>query len=508
MAKFFLYLMLCATLLGAQEAQGLKTNVGILNFDIRGGEPAFGEQVLKAVKQSLLEVGAYELYPQDAMEKAYAVLKIRFPQNCSEPRCAAAIGSAISMDRMLYGSVDKNEKTFAVRFTLVDVPSHQIIEMVELEGEPGVGVADVVKTAVLKLHGQLDGNVNTKTHTYYGPQVHNERQLAVSAPACIGVGLVMGLANGSIVGRDDNDAVLERDYAGFDADGEKLLGVSTGADRIPLFGRPSALANAYVAASDDAAGVFYNPAGLSWVAGAEAALAYQYRFGINNFAASYVNKATREIGFGQGIVYSGDELLSEMYFISSFSYKFNELVSWLRPLSLGASVKVATKWTGKPSTPSASTGSAFAAALDLGLRWQLTENIHYGCLFRNVPSFGRWHNTATDTSYFEGDAPNLAMGGTFQADYATFLICEGRIPLNEDQKWVFAGGIERELFDLLRLRIGIEKMADFETPWKFTAGFGFKVDIADSYVVIDGSYEYNTLAVFAHPINISLRFGF
>jgi hypothetical protein len=275
-----------------------------------------------------------------------------------------------------------------------------------------------------------------------------------------------------------------------------------------MYGRPCALANAYVAASDDAYGVFYNPAGLAWVGGAEASLGYQYRFGLNNTAASYVNKATREIGFGQGVVFSGDELFSELYFVSSIAYKFNNLVSFLRPFSLGASIKMVTKWTGESTSMDQSTGSDFGFGLDLGLKWELTENIHYGLLFRNVPSYGHWNNTAEDTTYGESDPPTLNMGGTFQANYATFLICEGRIPLNEDQPWVFAGGIERELFGALRLRIGIQKTAEFDTPWLFTGGFGTKIDMGKRYIIVDGSYQYNTLVVFAHPVNISLRFGF
>jgi opacity protein-like surface antigen len=510
MPRFIIFVVLCALALAAEESpQSLKTNIGVLALDIQGGGPEFAAEAMTAIQQSLMEVGAYQIFSPEAMAKAYEGIGLKMPGHCREPRCAAAIGNDIKMDRMIYGSIDKNEKSVAVALTLIDVPSKQIVESVALEGGPGVALVDVMKTAVQEIHGQRDKNVNSNTHTYYGPQVHNEKQLLISAPACIAAGVIMGLANGSVTGKDNNSNSVERDYSSFEGDRENMFGIGTGADRIPMFGRPNALANCYVAASDDAYGVFFNPAGLSWIGGAEASVGYQYRFaGLSNIAGSYVNKATREIGFGQGILYSGDKLQSEMYFVSAVSYKFNELVSFLRPLSLGASVKVLTKWTGKGASESSSTGSSFGFGLDLGLKWELTENIHYGLLFKNVPSFGHWNNTLTDTSYGETSPATLAMGGTFQANYATFLICEGHIPLNEDQPWVFAGAVERELFGLLKIRAGIEKMADFNTPWLYTGGLGFKVMLNRKYVILDVSYQYNTLAVFAHPVNVSMRFGF
>lgn len=497
----------------AENMEGLKTNIGILNFDIQGDADQLAPEVSASVQGALLEIGAYEIYLQPVMEKTYATLGQKFPRHCGEPRCAAAVGSSIQMDRMLYGSVDQNDKTFGVRMTLIDVPSRQVVEKVDIEGEPGVELASVIKVAVQKLHGQTDENVDTKTHTYFGPEVHNEKQLIVSAAGCLGLGVIWSLVNGTATGEDNNDNVLVYDYSNMDRDNDNLYGVSPGTDQIPMFGRPGALANAYVAASDDAYGVFFNPAGLSWIGNGEVTFGYQYRFGLNNFAASFANKATREIGFGQGIYYVGDseKLLSEMYFISSFSYKFNDLISFLRPFSLGASLKILSKWTGDQTSPSAVTGSAFGFGLDLGLRWELTENIHYGLLFRNVPSICKWNNTATDTVYGEAVPPTLSMGGTFRANYATFLICEGRVPLNEDQPWVFAGGIEREMFGVLNLRIGIQKEADFDTPWKFTGGFGLDLNTKSIFgksLAIDGSYEYNTLDVFAHIVNFSFRFGF
>jgi hypothetical protein len=199
-----------------------------------------------------------------------------------------------------------------------------------------------------------------------------------------------------------------------------------------------------------------------------------------------------------------------MYFTSGISYKLNRWVSILRPISLGAAVKLVTQ-KAQSDMRDASTGTGFGAALDVGLLWELAEHIRYGVTFRNAPGFMRWNNTATDTSYFESRQTTLHMGGQFVANYATILTCEGRIPLNQDQRVLFSGGIERMIFGVFKIRAGIEKEAYFDTPWRITAGFGLDANTESLFgkrLAIDGSYEYNTLDVFAHVVNASLRFGF
>ncbi len=130
---------------------------------------------------------------------------------------------------------------------------------------------------------------------------------------------------------------------------------------------------------------------------------------------------------------------------------------------------------------------------------------------KNAPSHYKWHNTATDTSYGEGVPPTFYMGGVFQANYTTFLIFDMNIPVNQEQEWVFSGGVEKTIFQVLDLRLGIRKQSFHETPWRFTGGFGLDLDtrnILGRRLKFDGSYEYNTLTVFSHVLNFSIKFGF
>lgn len=494
-------------LVRAQEVEEHKTRIGIIDIDIAGGGEVFAATVHKEIHTSLGKMGAYDIHDQKGMTEALSNLEEEFPRYCREPRCACAVGSALQMERMLFGILDKGEKTFGLRFTMVDVVSRQVIEKVAIESEPGVTLAQIVDAAIQKLHGHEDVNFSSKTHTYYGPEVHHEKQLYISAGACVGLGLIWALVNAATL---EGNAVVA-DYSLWSG---KCSGIGTGADMIPFFGRPGALANSYTAASDDAYGVFFNPAGLAWASGAEASFGFQSRFGLlNNFAASFVNKATREIGFGQGFQYSGDRegLFSEVFFVSAVAYKFNELFSFLRPVSVGATIRIAGKRTGEGVGKNAVSGGAAGVALDIGLQAELTEKIRYGLLVKNIPSIMRWKNVSTDTAYIESDPVMLHMGGIFQANYETFLICDARLPVYEDQVWLFAGGVERIIFRVLRIRVGIQKEPYFNTPWQFTGGFGLNVNTSrlwGRYLILDGSYEYNTLSMLSNVLNFSFRLGF
>lgn len=500
-------LVLCCILasLAQDDMKGLKTRIGIFNPEVSGGGERVAAEAQKSLKKSISAIGGYDIYMQEGMENAFKENKMRFPRYCREPRCVAAVGKALQLDRMLYGSIDKTEKTYGVYFTLVDVESKQVIEKVSIEGDPGIGLADVIKVAVSRLHGHVDVDLDTNTHTYYGKQIKNWKQLYISAGACILGGLLWGIVNNESI-----DGIKE-DYGG-------ESGVGTGSYLIPMFARPASLGNCYIAASDDAYGVFYNPAGLSWASGGEVSFGYQYRFGIlNNFAASFVNKATREIGFGQGFQYTGDneDLYHEITFISGISYKFNDWIPFLRPLSVGLNLKIMSMKTGEGSVGlDAQKGSGFGFGIDLGFQLELSEKIRGAVLFENIPTIIKYNNATYEnnlTEYNENAPTELSIGGSFQASYETFLICEGHIPLYKEQVWKGACGIERIIFRVMRVRIGVEKAEGFDTPWKINGGFGINVpteSLFGKYFILDGSYEYNTLSPFSNVLNFSFRFGF
>ncbi len=486
------------------------TKIGILHPEIVGGGKDLRDKAERYLVKSFSEMGAYKVFSPSDLDKGFGAVEQEVPDNCNDPKCAAAVGSALQLYRMVYWRVIVSGESYAVSIKMVDVSTRQIYDDVELESEPGVSLEELIDICVKMLHGQVEKNVNKKTHMYYGRQVDNKKEMLITSSAVVGLGLVWGLVNRETP--DDNSRIADYniDYSGLGE--EDLSGIGTGADLIPLFGRPGAMANCYTAKSDDAYGIFFNPAGLSWVSGREASLGYQYRFGLNTFAGSYVNKATRELGFGHGIIYNRDSLYSEVYVVSGMSYKFNELISFLRPFSVGANLKMIGKRTENSVSENSITGGAMGLGLDLGFMWEISEKIRYGFNFKNVPTFVFYSNESTDKSYTESEACEWYMGGSFQVSHGTILLAEGRIPLYSDQELRFAGGIETTVFRVLKLRLGVEKTEPhYESPWKFTGGFGvdFKTGAFPSKrFALDASYEYNTISTMAHVVNVSLRVGF
>lgn len=486
------------------EEKVFKTKLAVLNPAVNVGGDKFKAEIVALLSKSLEEIGGYEMYDEAYVTETFENIEQRVPKNCNEPRCASAIGTTVAVDRVVYGSVDKMDKSYGVKLYLIDVPSKVIIEKVALEGDAGISLGEIIEVAVNRLHGYADSEVNDKIHKYFGKQVHNEKQMLISSGAWVAAGLIWTLVNGN---RADGTTLY--DYEVKDELTGDLSGIPTDADIVPLYGRPSALGNAYIAASDDAYGVFYNPAGLSWVGVQEAAFGYQYQYGMmNNFFASYVNKATREIGYGHGFHYSGDDLYSETNFYSSISYRFNQLLPFLHPLSVGAKLKMISKKTGDVASDSGSvSGSAFGFGLDLGAQLELSDKIRGAILVKNVPTIVKWKNASLGTDYNENLPVEFILGGTFQASYGTFIICEGHIPMYKDQLWKGSAGIEQNLARVVNLRLGVEKEEGFDTSWKFTGGFGLRIPIKNYILNVDGSYAYDTFKPMANIFNVSLRFA-
>lgn len=486
----------------AEKAAESRVRIGVLSLETFDKASEIVEKAQYDLIARIKEIGFYDCFDQKMLEEGLEKTGKKIPKHCRDPRCVLDIGTSTGMDRMLFGSIEWGSgKRCGVHLTLIDVLTKQTIESVNMLGAPGVAPADVLQSAVATLHGQE--SKGDKMENYFGPEVHREKEMLLSTAACLGVGLLYSLIN---FGVEQDVTTIRVDY-----NDEKLSGLPT--TGVPIFARPAALANAYVALSDDAYGVLYNPAGMAWVSGPEAVLTYQYRFGLDNIAASYVNKGTREIGFGQALMYQADreQLMTELMFVSSFAYKFHNLPLNFRPLSLGVKVKIQGNRV-RSTSEFSSGGNTFGAGLDLGLMWELSEQIRYGLQFSNVPVVNYWKNVKTGYSYAEPQPTTLAMGGIFRVGYSTLLIAEGNIPLYEDQPVKMAGGLEQEFFNILLMRIGIQReiMAVYATPWKITGGFGLKVNteqFAGQYLSLDGSYEYNTLKVF-DVINVSLRFGF
>jgi len=488
-----------------QEEERHRTKLGVLWLESSTGHDKVAYDLTRVLIARLDSLGLYEMYYPEDIKKALSDAGVRVPANCRDPKCVNDIGKALSLRRMIYGSVDLTGSRYAVRLTLLNVVSGRPIETVSIEGTPDMPAEDVLMNAIDRVHGHQS---QASVTPYYGPPVDNTKELLWSSVAVQGTGIFYSLINYGVGG---NAISGHEGYTGYNK-GEKLSGIPTAANQIPFFGRPAALANAYTAVSDDAYGVLYNPAGMAWVTQREAVMGYQYRYGMDLLAVSYANKATRDLGFGQAILLSTDRdgAMTEMFFVTAVGYKIYQDYLF-GPLSVGAALKVMGNTVRALSLDSPH-GQSYGAGFDFGFMWELSHRIRYGFMLRDVPAINNWKNRTTGAQYAEALPPTLHMGGSYRAGYTSFLTADGQIPLYADQPWVMAGGIEYEFFRILALRLGLQReiLDEESTWWKITGGAGVKFDTETLWgrqMVLDLAYEYNTLNLF-QVLNVSVKVEF
>jgi len=490
-----------------RQEQPNRIRIGVMHLESLTGHYQLAAEMTGALAALLDSMGQYEVYTPDAIDRALANSNIRKPGNCRDPKCVQSVAKTLGLERMVYGSVDMNGAKCGVSIELIDVSSSKPLESVKIEGAAGVPAERIIQSALDRLHGnELEAGVSP----YYGPDVNNLKEFMWLSIAVQGAGVFYTAINYGIGSIGDTK---DLELVGGAYGKETYSGIPALSNQIPMFARPAALANAYTAVSDDAYGVLYNPAGMPFAENREAALTYQYRFGMDLLAASYVNKATKDIGFGQAVFLATDRdnLMTELYFVSAAGYKFNQMPV-MGPLSAGASVKMmgSTVSGGGLDSPH---GQSFGWGLDLGLMWELSPTIRYGLNVRDILSVNRWRNRTTGVNYSEWMPTTMHMGGSYRAEgYSTLLVADGQIPLYADQPWVMAGGIEYEFSGGFALRIGLQReiMNEEADWWKITGGGGIRFDtepVWGKYLYLDVSYEYNTLELFP-VLNVSLRAEF
>jgi len=477
------------------ESDYTTTPIGVFNLYTNTGDSLMAVEAVRSVRDALEEIGRYNVFTQDRMEEAYEIMGGNFPSYCHEPRCAAVLGSSLQLDRMILGDVAFNNERYAVMLKMVDVTSRKIVNECNLQGEQGAALDDVVKTAIFRMHEIDTLSTAVELTRYFGEEVNNIKPMIISSSSYMGVGLLIAL-----IGNDFQKTPVKMD--------NKLSGIDPSMRTVAKSARAKAMGNCYVALSKDAYGAFYNPAGASWIDGPQASLSYQNRFGLlNTVSASFMEKATREIGWGHSLIYSGhpESFYQELYFSTLASYRFSDL--WiLPPFSAGANLSVSSaRTTGGSGSEYDQSGTAYGFGLDIGFLIELSNHIDFGLVFNNVPTFNFYHNSSSSEKeigseiykeyrYNENSPPSLSLGGSFTASYATLLVAEGKIPLYRDQNWRFAGGLEQQIAIPVRLRFGAAKeiFTDFETPWYLTCGGGVRFPVRKKVVDVDISYEFMT----------------
>lgn len=493
---------------GFLSAEILYTRIGVLTPFTNNDDMTMATEAVEAIKDKLHNYNGYDVFDEKRMRRDYTSFDKEFPAYCHEPRCAAQLGVMLELNKMIYGDIIKNENTIAVELMLIDVMTQGIAGSVSVEGEPGASLKDVMSGAMDMLMDKVKDGEKAPVQRYYGEKVDNRRMMLITSAGYVSTSLLIAL-----IGNEHQDTKIGDD-AGWDDD---LSGIDPSMRTITSSARAKSLGDAYVGLSRDAYGVFFNPAGAAWVDGMDISLTYQRGIGlINGLTGSFVNKATREIGWGHSFQYYGhpDSYLQELYFGTVFAYRFNELFGFMPPFSLGVGLNISSIKTTGGVGISAQSGTGVGIGIDIGGMFEFTNKIDFGFVFENVPSFTSYNNITQAYRYIESQAPKFKLGATYDVRYGTMLIAEGRIPLKEDQNWSLHGGVEQRLFGYALLRLGAfkEMFENRDAPWHLTFGLGADVPMVDRNLKVDLSYDLNTDknagSELRDNIDVSLRFDF
>jgi hypothetical protein len=484
------------------------TRIGIMNPYTNNEDTLMSQDAARCIRDALHEIGRYDVYIQSRMEDAYRVVGNHFPEYCHEPRCIASLGNSLQLERMIFGEVGFNDNCYFVELKVVDAVSKKVVNQCSFEGKDGAALSDVIKTAIFRIHEIDTLSSPAELDRYFGEKVNNVKPALISTSAYMGLGLLIAL-----LGNDHQNAWARID--------EKLSGIDPSMRTVAQSARAKSMGNCYVALAKDAYGAFYNPAGASWIEGPEASVNYQGRYGLlNTISASFLNKATREVGFGHTLIYSGhpESYYMELYFSTLASYRFLD-VGKLPPFSIGANINVSSaRTTGGSGSEYDQKGTAVGFGLDVGFLIELTDKIDFGFVFNNIPTFTFYNNASSSEKeigseiyneyrYKENSPASVRLGGAFEVSYATLLVAEGEIPLYRDQNWRFAGGIEQQITNIIRIRGGASKnvFTIYEMPWHLTFGGGVQFPIKHKKVDIDVSYELLTDLELRHIWDISFK---
>ncbi|NLD93103.1 MAG: hypothetical protein GX639_10605 [Fibrobacter sp.] len=502
-SKSILVCIIAFSAVFAQDSTESKISLGVLKLETAGMSVKSSLALSASLRNALLSTNLYKVYNHTKIQALLTQTKQELSLECFSPECVMELGERLGLDKIIFGCVDKNREYHEIILTMVDIKSKRV----EKSSNIKKSVASITTDSLLRLTVMRMHNMDTlKTKSVPAdPETHNAKKLFYTSGLCMGLGLLLAAVDGGLF-----DLNLSKQFDTF-----SLSDISSSIFQLPFFARPAALGDGYIAGSNDAYGVLYNPAGTAWAKGPEVALGYQYGYSmLNNFSVSYVDKAAKKVGFGQCLLYSADvdNLQRDIYFISALSYKFTRLYPLPWPASIGVSVKLGT--TNSPESENATASQkTFCGGLDFGLFMPINDNISFAAVLNDAPGLRKVNNTTTEIRYLEYEPIRFNLGGTFQTghtDYNTFIIYQGQIPLYDDQHWHLSGGIEQELFRVIKLRLGLKKIAYADSPWLITGGFSLKVNtesIAAKYLILDGSYQYNTLVVFP-SLNISFRVGF
>ena len=264
--------------------------------------------------------------------------------------------------------------------------------------------------------------------------------------------------------------------------------------------RPMGMGGAFVGLADDRNAVMWNPAGLLQLKGQGVSFMWAKQLGFipyNYFC--YSRSLGEQYRIGGGLIFSGDDLMSETTFLVSLASSLFKLNPSLEELALAMNLKIRSSSFGNNSDgdPDRVTGDAFGYGLDLGLMWIFSEKISFGMLLRDLLNDITWNSSQIelgDSEYSESVPLEWTIGASYRHSPSSVIVIDVRKALYKDVDDRLIVGIEQKVFKIIYLRAGWgQNIGAKYSNQEIGMGFGIVKQLKNFDFQFDFAYMLNDL---------------
>lgn len=272
--------------------------------------------------------------------------------------------------------------------------------------------------------------------------------------------------------------------------------------------REMGMGGAAVAGCSGPSAIFWNPAGLAASESNVAVLlTYGNQMGLVPYSAASGSKRLNDTWVvGAGLIYSGDDALSEMTLLLAGAADLGT-PPWTNSgrILAGASVRARRASFGNNESAGLQvTGSATGASLDAGAIVPLSVHARAAVSMRDVAGALRW-DTSSSGAYDEAVPPVVVFG--VAVDLGTYLVAEVDLDkaLHLDGRDLVSVGCEASLFGITSLRAGYRRALSPDELEEFSVGGGASVAVGCREATLDLAYVFGELE---NTLRLGLTFDF
>lgn len=255
------------------------------------------------------------------------------------------------------------------------------------------------------------------------------------------------------------------------------------------------MGGAVVASVEGASSLFWNPAGLGRAESSRGLMvAYCDQMGLVPYTAGSALYRMGDYTLGAGLLYSGDDVLSETSALIGASREFGA-PPWAPGNATGFGVTLRTRWASYGNNQSIGeqvTGSALGLGLDVGALIPLTPSTTLGLSGRDVVSVLNWDSSAAGT-YGENVPTALSAGVAMRPHDRVLLEVDLEKALDADMKDVLRAGAEVTIFGVATLRGGYITLLPEGDTEEYSVGGGASFPAGGTVMTLDAAYLFGNL---------------